>query len=221
MHCWQKIDPKSVVGANSRSKPWKGPKFKTDKKVQPSPSCLVSSWFRQAVFSIRLLLLFAADAVAVTTCCWCAVASPSLPSIKPSKMQRMGKSFNNLLLDEQNTWMRISFFCGEWENTAKVQPQEKVPPFSLFSFQIVSRCATMGCVKSRFEEMPVTGSPVGLKILPGSEKWESSWFSTEGSSSWLPNSTDLCFWYLLSWQWWPLWSGGLLYQWLLPQQKAS
>ena len=29
----------------------------------------------------------------------------------------------------------------------------------------------MGCVKSRFEEMPVTGSPTGLKILPGSEKW--------------------------------------------------
>ena len=27
-------------------------------------------------------------------------------------------------------------------------------------------------VKSRFDELPVTGSPVELKILPGSEKWE-------------------------------------------------
>jgi len=29
----------------------------------------------------------------------------------------------------------------------------------------------MGCAGSRFDEMPVTGSPGGLKVLPGSEKF--------------------------------------------------
>ena len=39
--------------------------------------------------------------------------------------------------------------------------------------------------------------------------------------SWLPNSTCLHLdFYLLSWWWQPLWSGGLLYRWLLPHQKA-
>ena len=39
--------------------------------------------------------------------------------------------------------------------------------------------------------------------------------------SWSPNSTCLHLdFYLLSWWWQPLWSGGLLYRWLLPQQKA-
>ena len=28
----------------------------------------------------------------------------------------------------------------------------------------------MGCAESRFDEMPVTGSPGGLKVLPGSER---------------------------------------------------
>ena len=39
--------------------------------------------------------------------------------------------------------------------------------------------------------------------------------------SWSPNSTCLHLdFYLLSWWWQPLWSGGLLYRWLLLQQKA-
>ena len=40
--------------------------------------------------------------------------------------------------------------------------------------------------------------------------------------SWSPNST--CFHldlYLLSWRWWPLWSGGTLYQWSLKPEKAN
>ena len=41
------------------------------------------------------------------------------------------------------------------------------------------------------------------------------------AASWSPNSTCLHLdFYLLSWWWQPLWSGGLLYRWLLPQQKA-
>ena len=40
--------------------------------------------------------------------------------------------------------------------------------------------------------------------------------------SWSPNSTFLHLdFYLLSWRWWPLWSGGTLYQWSLQPEKAS
>ena len=40
--------------------------------------------------------------------------------------------------------------------------------------------------------------------------------------SWSPNSTYLYLdFYLLSWRWWPLWSGGTLYQWSLKPEKAS
>ena len=40
--------------------------------------------------------------------------------------------------------------------------------------------------------------------------------------SWSPNSTYLHLdFYLLSWRWWPLWSGGTLYQWSLQPEKAS
>ena len=40
--------------------------------------------------------------------------------------------------------------------------------------------------------------------------------------SWSPNSTYLHLdFYLLSWQWWPLWSTGTLYQWSLQPEKAS
>ena len=46
----------------------------------------------------------------------------------------------------------------------------KPSSFSLLSLQIVFTIM----VKSRFDELPVTGSPEGLKILPGSEKWEPS-----------------------------------------------
>ena len=39
--------------------------------------------------------------------------------------------------------------------------------------------------------------------------------------SWSPNSTYLHLdFYLLSWRWWPLWSGGILFQWPVLQQKA-
>ena len=30
----------------------------------------------------------------------------------------------------------------------------------------------MGCSGSRFDEMPVVAHPHGLKVLPGSERWE-------------------------------------------------
>ena len=45
--------------------------------------------------------------------------------------------------------------------------------------------------------------------------------SCGATCSWSPNSTCLHLdFYLLSWWWQPLWRGGLLYRWLLLQQKA-
>ena len=47
-------------------------------------------------------------------------------------------------------------------------------------------------------------------------------FNRSSNTSWSPNSTYLHLdFYLLSWRWWPLWSGGTLYQWSLQPEKAS
>ena len=59
-------------------------------------------------------------------------------------------------------------------------------------------------------------TPVMINILPG---WM---IPCPPVPSWSPNSTYLPLdLYLLSWRWWPLWSGGLLYQWSLRPKQTS
>ena len=41
----------------------------------------------------------------------------------------------------------------------------------------------MGCTGSRFDEMPITGHPHGLKVLPGSERFNNQHFSPKWNNS--------------------------------------
>ena len=67
-------------------------------------------------------------------------------------------------------------------------------------------------------------SRISEKNELGNAQWATNddrYTSLPDATSWSPNSTCLHLdFYLLSWWWQPLWSGGLLYRWLLPQQKA-